>query len=65
MIFCSLATKLIRAQACCPIVSVTSFEHCEAIVLFALFLARSLAAFLISEDSSPAQAFAYPRRSCL
>ena len=60
-----LATKLIRAHACCPIVSVTSFKHCDAIALFALLLATSLAAFLISADSSPAQAFASPRRSAL
>jgi hypothetical protein len=60
----ALATKLIRAQACWPMVYVTSFKHCDAIALLALFLARSLATSLIFEDLSSAQAFSSPRRSC-
>jgi hypothetical protein len=47
-----LATKLIRAQARCPIISVTLFKHCDAMALFALLLARSLAAFLMSDTAS-------------
>jgi hypothetical protein len=46
-------------------VGVTLFKHCDAIALVALFLARSLAASLIFEDSFPAQAFSSPHRSCL
>src|SRR6476660_1024375 len=59
-----LATKLSRPQARWPMVYVTSLKHCDAIALFALFLARSLATSLIFEDRSPAQASASPRRSC-
>jgi hypothetical protein len=59
-----LATKLSREQACWPMVCVTSLKHCDAIALFALLLARSLATSLIFDDWSPAQASASPRRSC-
>jgi hypothetical protein len=45
-----LATKLTRVQACCPILGVTLFKHCDAIALFALSLARSLAMASISEE---------------
>src|SRR5882672_8145119 len=60
-----LATKLTRVQACFPISSVTLFKHCDAMALFALSLARSLAMALISEGSLPAHALSSPRRSTL
>ena len=44
-----LATRLTRVQARCPIPGVTLFRHCDAMALFALSLARSLAKALISE----------------
>jgi hypothetical protein len=60
-----LTTKLTRVQACFPISSVTLSRHCDAMALFALSLARSLAMALISEESIPVQALSSPRRSAL
>jgi hypothetical protein len=59
-----LATKLTRVQACFPISGVMS-RHRDAMALFALSLARSLATALISKELLPAQAFSSPRRSSL
>src|SRR6476646_4324329 len=57
------ATRLTRAQACCPTLAVTLPRHCEAMALIALTLARFLATALILAD--PAQALSSPRRSAL
>jgi hypothetical protein len=45
-----LATKLTRAQARCPIAGVTLPRHCDAMALFALSLALSLALALIFDE---------------
>jgi hypothetical protein len=45
-----LAIKLTRLQACCPILGVMLFKHCDAIAFFALSLARSLAMSLKFEE---------------
>ena len=60
-----LDTRLARLQARCPILDVTLFRHCDAIALFALSLARSLAMASIFKEGLPAQALSSPRRSAL
>ena len=60
-----VAARLTREQASFPIAGVTLSRHRDAMALFALSLARSLAMALVSEEWLPAQALSSPRRSSL
>ena len=47
---CRIGNQMTRPQACFAISAVTFFRHCDAIALFALSLARSLAMALMVRD---------------